>query len=130
MLELFRTTTTVEHIIRRKPISFSKFAKDYAEVLNRAHVFCIVTLAWGILLFTHLLSFFSQTILYSCLTFYQYSIVFLWNYLLHPLLLGWHEYQSKSYNNSHFLTLNQVYLSLLIQILYLQQQDNSFLKPN
>lgn len=42
MLELFRitragygsqTTTAVEHIVGRKPISFAKFAKDYAEVL-------------------------------------------------------------------------------------------------
>ena len=41
MLELFRitrahygtqTTTAVEHIIRRKPISFAQFAKYYAKV--------------------------------------------------------------------------------------------------
>jgi uncharacterized protein YbjT (DUF2867 family) len=43
ILELFRiiragygsqTTTAVEHIIGRKPISFAQFAKDYAEVLR------------------------------------------------------------------------------------------------
>jgi hypothetical protein len=43
MLELFRiirsgyglqTTTAVEHIIGRKPISFAQFAKDYAEALR------------------------------------------------------------------------------------------------
>ena len=42
MLELFRitragygsqTTTAVEHIMGRKPISFAQFAKDYAKVL-------------------------------------------------------------------------------------------------
>ena len=42
MLELFRiirkgygsqTTTAVEHILGRKPISFAQFAKDYAKVL-------------------------------------------------------------------------------------------------
>ncbi|MFL6360152.1 MAG: hypothetical protein ACJ72V_12535 [Nitrososphaeraceae archaeon] len=43
MLELFRitragygsqTNAAVEHIIGRKPISFTQFAKDYAEVLR------------------------------------------------------------------------------------------------
>ena len=43
MLELFRitragygsqTTTAVEHIMGRKPISFAQFAKDYAKVLT------------------------------------------------------------------------------------------------
>jgi uncharacterized protein YbjT (DUF2867 family) len=43
MLELFRiiragyglqTTTAVEHVIGRKPISFAQFTKDYAEALR------------------------------------------------------------------------------------------------
>ena len=43
MIELFRiiragyeseTTTVVEHITGRKPISFAQFAKDYAEVFR------------------------------------------------------------------------------------------------
>jgi hypothetical protein len=43
MLELFRitrggygsqTTTAVQHLIGRKPISFSQFAKDYAQAFK------------------------------------------------------------------------------------------------